>query len=157
MVPALGRLVGLSLLVGCSALTVAEEPTVRLSVERETGIARIVARNSEPVPVTVRLELTVRENVQLDQTLPRVVTVPAGGQQTVLVLERDDPTLPWRYRYRWSWTEGALEEEPPPAATPGRAAVATTPSATAIATGCPTARYWHIMFLFWNTTCPRAR
>jgi hypothetical protein len=27
------------------------------------------------------------------------------------LLERADQTHPWRYRYRWSWTEGALEEE----------------------------------------------
>src|SRR6266404_8374992 len=37
------------------------------------------------------------------------------------------------------------------------AAWSTMCSATATAIGCPTARYWHIMFLFWNTTVPLAR
>ena len=37
------------------------------------------------------------------------------------------------------------------------AARSTRPSVTAVAIGWPTARYWHITFLFWNTTRARAR
>ena len=37
------------------------------------------------------------------------------------------------------------------------AARSTSPSVTAVAIGWPTARYWHITFLFWNTTRARAR
>lgn len=112
LVPALGRLVGLSVLLSCLSIAAAEEATVELHVERETGVARIVAINGEPVPVTVTLELTEQENLRLDETLPLIVTVPAGREMTLLVLERAESTKPWHYRYRWSWTEGALEEEP---------------------------------------------
>ena len=38
-----------------------------------------------------------------------------------------------------------------------RAAESTSPSVAAHLIGCPTARYWHIMFLFWNTTVATAR
>src|SRR6266436_1024929 len=37
------------------------------------------------------------------------------------------------------------------------AARSTRPSVTEQAMGWPTARYWHITFLFWNTTRARAR
>ena len=37
------------------------------------------------------------------------------------------------------------------------AARSTSPSVTEQAIGWPTARYWHITFLFWNTTRARAR
>src|SRR6185436_11238668 len=37
------------------------------------------------------------------------------------------------------------------------AARSTRPSVTEQAIGWPTARYWHITFLFWNTTRARAR
>ena len=112
LVPALGRLVGLSILVSVATVSVAEESPVRLNVQRETGVARIVAHNDGPLPITVRLELTEQVNLQLDQALPLVVTVPARSEQTLLVVQRADRTLPWRYRYRWSWTEGVIEEQP---------------------------------------------
>jgi murein DD-endopeptidase MepM/ murein hydrolase activator NlpD len=62
----------------------------------------------------VKLELTGQENVRADRALPSVATVPAGNEQTILVLQRADGASPWSYRYRWSWTPGSYEARPDP-------------------------------------------
>lgn len=115
LVPALGRLVGLSIPVVFATILVAGDSPVQLSVEKEAGVARIIAHNSAAVPVTVKLELTEQANLHTDQALPVAATVQPGSEQTILMLERVDHSLPWSYRYRWNWTEGAIEPKPEPA------------------------------------------
>jgi hypothetical protein len=113
LVPGLARLVGFSLLVACTAAS-AGDPAVELDVRKAAGVAEIVARNDGALPVTVRIDLTRSVNLEADRALPCSTTVPPESERTVLVLEQKEPGLPWSYRYRWSWTEGALDHASPP-------------------------------------------
>jgi murein DD-endopeptidase MepM/ murein hydrolase activator NlpD len=107
------RPVALSWLLCLPAMTVGEEPPVRLDVRQQPASAEIVAYNDGVVPVTVRLELTLEENLEVDRPLPVAVTVAPESEQTILVVGQLDPELPWRFRYRWTWAEGGLDPSPP--------------------------------------------
>jgi len=109
LVPVPGRLLCLAALMFFTVCAVASSSPVQLTAERDSRGARIVARNSAVYPVTVTLELTEQHNVNADRAVPLAATVPAGGEQTLLALDQDDPATPWSYRYRWSWTEGSNE------------------------------------------------
>lgn len=108
--PIVPPLIGLAALLPVAGEPAASSSPVHLSAVRDSGSARIIAKNRATYPVTVTLELTEQRNVNSDRVVPLVATIPAGDERTLLSLNQDDPTTPWSYRYRWSWADGATRE-----------------------------------------------
>jgi len=107
---------GFALVVACAGAAASEPYPFKFETSREQGGSVIRAYNNGAVPVSVRLVLTLSENVATDQRFPLYVVVPPRTNLSVARLYAAEPRKAWRYQTRSSNAYGSYQAQHDPAA-----------------------------------------
>src|ERR1044071_861694 len=90
------------LLVACAGVALADNPyPLKMRSERDGKAAIVHARNGGPIPLSVRLEFTGRENVATVERWPLLAVVPPNTDLPLARISAFDPSKRWGYRYRY--------------------------------------------------------
>jgi murein DD-endopeptidase MepM/ murein hydrolase activator NlpD len=106
----------LHLLLACAAARAEDPYQFKWESSREQGGIVIRAQNQGLVPVSVRLVLTLAENVAADQRLPLYVVIPPRTNFSVVRIYPLDAKKAWRYHTGTRTHYGSFQAEHDPAA-----------------------------------------
>ena len=110
--------VWLGLLLACAGALAQEKDTYpfKLETSREGGGSVIRAQNQGAVPISLRLVLSVAENVASQPPFPIYVVIPPRTNYSVARITPADSTKAWRYSYQSRRWFGSFEARHDPAA-----------------------------------------